>query len=271
MRCRDVFGRGGYWDEFWLEIQSKLAYLHGSPILSPDGQGHGGSAAEDALSFLSSCSDEHFLDFIEFVFRAEVAFRVSERESLVEDFNEFLRVDDLPYSITPYVWTKGTTVRYGQEYESTSLTAYPQVVRKDSELIHSSAVAPALTLLADARFSVANAELLAAFKDYRHGDYGDCLTKCGSAFESVLKVICGVRGWRFQPTDTAAPLLKTVIANAGLESFLEQPLILIATLRNRLSTAHGSGTTARHVSQAKAEYALNATASAILLLIREAA
>lgn len=271
MRCRDVFGEAGHFESFWQQVHSKLTYLHGSPVLSPAARRGGMPATEDALSFLTTCSDDHFLDVVEFVFPIAVDLNINERESLVDDFNEFLQVDDLPYSVTPFVWSKGTSMLYGREHETMSISAYPLVIRKDSELIHFSAIMPTLLLLSDTRFAAANQELLAALQDYRHGDYGDCLTKCGSAFESALKVICDIRNWPYQGTDTVAPLLKTVIARAGLDSFLEQPLMVIATLRNRLSTAHGSGTAVRHVSRAKAEYTLNATASAVLLLIREAA
>jgi hypothetical protein len=269
MRCRDVFSGEGQFGDFWEQIHSKLTYLHGAPSLNSAGQNAGASQIEDSIAFLRSCSDAHFLDFIEFTFRVDAAFRINERESLVEDVNEFLRLDDLPYELTRFIWTKGTTRQFGQEYETSSLSAYPQVIRKDSDLIQSNAVAPVLRLLADDRFTAPNSEFLAALKDHRHGDYGDCLTKCGSAFESAMKVICDTKGWQYQPTDTAGPLLKIVIAKGGLEPFLEQPLMLVATLRNRLSTAHGSGSNKRVVSSAKAEYAINATASAILLLVRE--
>ena len=65
-------------------------------------------------------------------------------------------------------------------------------------------------------------------------------------------------------------LLKTVINNSGLEKFFEQPLILVATMRNKLSTAHGAGGASRNVTKGKAEYALSATAAAMLLLLAEA-
>ena len=58
--------------------------------------------------------------------------------------------------------------------------------------------------------------------------------------------------------------------NAGLEPFFEQPLVLVATIRNRLSKSHGAGLNSRDVTEAKAEYAINATAAAILLLVKEA-
>ena len=259
MRCRDVSPG----PDLWEEIHNKLTYLHGRPRLSASNTS---SRAEDALAFLESCSDEHFLDFIEYTFKTQSYFHASGRANLVEDFNEFLRHDDLPYAITDFVWVEDST----GPFTRSTLTAHPQVIRKDSDVLHRSAIEPTLHLLREPQFVGANKEFLEALEDFRRADYGDCLTKCGSALESVLKVICARKGWPHNATDTASPLLKSVITNSGLDSFFEQPLILVATIRNKLSKAHGAGMTARPVTEAKAEYAVNATAAAILLLVKEA-
>lgn len=259
MRCRDLF-QG---TNFWHEIHTRLTYLHGRLRLTNI---RTESPVEDALAYLQSSADEHFLDFIEFIFHTQAYFHVSSRASLVEDINEFLIQDDLPYAITDFVWTKGHDGRY----ETSTLTAYPQVIRKDSEVVYRYAVEPTLQLLHEPDFSAANKEFLEALEDFRKGDYGDCLTKCGSSFESVLKVICTRHKWPYRSTDTAAPLLKAVISNSGIEQFFEQPLILVATIRNKLSTAHGAGAASRNVTKAKAEYAISATATAILLVVAEA-
>lgn len=264
MRCRDLFGNDR---TFWIEIHSNLAYLHGRLRLSnTDSQ----SELEDVLQFLENCADAQFLDFLEYIFRTQAYFHASDRANLVDDINEFFRQDDLPYALTDFVYTKGITAQFGREYETSTLTAYPQVIRKDSEVLDRGAIQPTLQLLREADFASANKEFLEALEDFRKADYGDCLTKCGSAFESVLKVICARKRWPHNATDTASPLLKTVISKSGLESFFEQPLILVATLRNKLSKSHGAGQEFRNVTEAKAEYAINATAAAILLLVKEA-
>lgn len=269
MSCRDLF-QG---TDFWNEIHSKLTYLHGRPRLTNI---NSNSLPEDAITFLQSCADEHFLDFVEYIFSTKAYFDVSGVSNLsfevpvffdlVRDINEFLLQDELPYAVTDFVWTKGHNGRH----ETTTLTTFPQVIRKDSEVLYRSAIQPTLQLLREPEFSAANKEFLEALEDFRKTDYGDCLIKCGSAFESVLKVICTRKKWPYQPTDTASPLLKTVINNSGLEQFFEQPLILVANIRNKLSKAHGAGVAPRNVSKAKAEYAINATAAAILLLVTEA-
>ncbi len=256
MRCRDE----SLDKRFWGNIHVKLAYLHGRPRLSRENTD---SPPEDALTFLVSCDDAHFLDFLEYIFQTQECQHASE---FVEDINEFFRQDDLPYALTDFVWTKEQSGRF----ESHKLTAYPQVIRKDSEALHRNAIQPALELLRGSEFEAANREFREALEDFRKADYGDCLTKCGSAFESVLKIICARNEWPYSETDTASPLLKTVIANSRLESFFEQPLFLVATIRNKLSKSHGAGSMSRDVSEAKAEYAINATAAAILLLVKEA-
>ena len=125
-------------------------------------------------------------------------------------------------------------------------------------------------MLADPAYQSANLEFRDALEEYRKGDYGDCLTKCGSAFESIMKVICDRKGWPYNSNDTAGPLIKVILANTNLDSYFESSLLIVATLRNRLSTSHGAGTGTRQPSRHLARYAINATASNILLIADEA-
>ena len=90
-----------------------------------------------------------------------------------------------------------------------------------------------------------------------------------SAFESVMKVLCLEKAWPGGSNDTAATLLKTVVSRTNLDSFFERPLMLIATLRNRLSKAHGAGHQIRRVERHVVQYAMTSTAAAIVLLIHE--
>ena len=177
-------------------------------------------------------------------------------------------MDDLPYWLTDYVEARevdATGTRH-----TIRVAAYPKVILREHALLHSNVTEPALHLLSDPAFSSANAEFLMALEDYRKGDLGDCVAKCGSAFESVLKIICEKKRWPYQQTDTAARLLATVLSRTTLDPFFEQPLLLIATIRNRRSTAHGAGVQPKSVSPQVARFALNATATAILLLVEEA-
>ncbi len=263
LRCHEVFERSGLGRDAWASLEKKLVYLHGNLHL-----GDGENPRDRVIDWLSRCSDEHFLDALEYIFQGGEGHSTSALEPLVDDINVFLRADGLPYTVTKYIWedTVGDGMFAGMKGQR--LAEFPRVIRADSQAAQAIVVQPALELLADGRFRAANAEFLAALEDYRKGNYADCLTKCGSAFESVLKVICETRGWPYKTTDTAAPLLKTVIDRSGLEGWFEQPLTLVATIRNRLSSSHGAGLQPRDVTPAKAEYAMNATAAAMLFLVK---
>ncbi len=264
MALRDALGER--WDAFWVEIHKKLAYLHGKPRLSA---GNAPNAMSDVMNFIMNCPDGQFFDFVELALTSGV---LGTQDGLVKVINQFFRVDDLAYAVTDYVWTEEIETNiHGGKRRVRSLTAYPQVIFRGSQVTHALAIEPTLTLLKHPDFVSANAEFLNALTDYRKGDHGDCLTKCGSAFESVLKVICSRNTWPYDPQkDTAVVLLETVFDHqTTLEPFLKEPLKIVATLRNRLSTAHGGGTTPRKVPPNKAEYTMNATAAAILLVVSE--
>lgn len=100
---------------------------------------------------------------------------------------------------------------------------------------------PAPAVLAWPRFEVADGEFRSAVNEYGNGGYADCPVKRGSAFESVLKVIRESDGRSFDETDAAGRLTRTVVERSSLDSFVREPLALIATMRNRMSAACGGG------------------------------
>ena len=157
----------------------------------------------------------------------------------------------------------------GYQYES------GQVIRVDSQLIHSKVVRPALQMLSDPMYKGANAEFLSAHKHYRKGRYKECLNDCLKAFESCIKAICAKRGWHYTERDTASRLIAIVFEKeliptfmqshfTGLKSTLESG---VPTVRNRLS-GHGQGAEEILVPEYVAAYALHLTASNILLLAK---
>jgi Abortive infection C-terminus len=275
MLCDDQFSSSGqgyraadYDHEFWAEIHRRLEYLVGQPRLS---QVRAPSVRQDAIAFLTGCPDDNFLDFIEYTFQVESYWRVvSDENAMVDVINQFFSLDDLPYAVTRFVREAQTRPFHGGiPGEVSVLVSSPRVILREQEATYVEAIEPAMHLLVDKRFTSANVEYLDALTDYRKARYSDCLTKCGSAFESTIKIICERKRWPYQPTDTAAPLLKTIFAHAGLDAYFEQPLMIVATLRNRLGSAHGAGTQDKTVSPHRARFALNATAAGILLLVEE--
>jgi hypothetical protein len=280
--CRDLFSNGrnhwrsgDYTGEFWSEIHQMLLYRHGKFQLS---SGNPRSEAEDTINFLLTCKDDEFLDFVEYIFKVKCLFHVSVEENvIVSEINELFISENLEYELTEMV--KEEVIEPANSYPFSRVSreeqkviktiAYPQVIRKDDQVIHTTTIMPALSLLSEPKYKMANQEYLEALEDYRKGDYGDCLTKCGSAFESVMKVICDTKKWQYKQTDTASTLLRIIISKGGIESYLEQSLIIIATLRNRLSKSHGAGVAPKQVNQNYARYTLNATAAAVVLLVNE--
>jgi hypothetical protein len=274
--CRDIFGQthsGNYLDAFWSDIHRKLQYRHGTSTLTQQRPLHSVRSqdlADDAIGFLLSCQDEYFLDFVEYVFRTKCFRRVSQEEnSVVDSINKFFLVDDLPYHLTHFVRETKKEMQFGRQREVSYVTARPRVIRRDNQLIHQNAIEPALELLSKASYSSANKEMLEALEDFRKADYGDCLTKCNSAFESVMKVICHRKGWDYKSKDSAGALISTVTSNSNLDPFFDQPLMLVATIRNRLSNSHGAGIQEKAAPKHIAKFAVNVTASAILLVHEE--
>jgi predicted nucleic-acid-binding protein len=211
------------------------------------------------------------LDFLEDIFNNEPFRHVNSGDrNIVDELNTILRQDNLPYTMTHFVW-EDLEIQSDmfQGHMGHQVRSYPKVILKESEVLEQQAIEPVLELLSQPHFASANKEFLAALEDYRKGDIGDCLVKCGSSLESVMKVICHKKSWPYKQTDTAGTLAKTVIANTTLDNYFEPLLIGVATIRNKMGTAHGGGTTITEPARHIAQYALNMTASAMLMLTQE--
>jgi len=277
--CRDTFGGAAsqfgqnVLAEFWAQVREVLLYRHGKMALTPSMYQQ--TPAEDAIPFLLNCADGEFLDFIEYIFRVSAIHSVGvEENDIVDRINELLAIDNIGLELTHLV--EETTTEEIHDYpfrgrvgQVTRVVAYPKVILKEDEVLHGEVITPTLAILSAPALKAANLEFLGALEDYRKGDFGDALTKAASSLESTMKVICSARGWTHSDNATASDLIRIIIARAPLESFFEQPLIVVASLRNRLSTSHGGGLAPRTPSSPIARYCINATASAICFLAQE--
>jgi hypothetical protein len=265
-------GGGDLFGLFWMQIHKILQMRHGRQTLSqgvhsvvdvPEPR----FSALDSTTYLNKCSSDEFLDFVEDIFKVEITQQIArDVNTIVGAINEILLSEGTGYELTKWIWSIVKTERR----VSATIVAMPQIIRKDNQVLHEEAIMPALELLSDPRFEQANKEFLEALEDYKKNDLDDCLTKCCTAFESVMKVICvntHLKGYK--ETDAAGALIQTVLSNSTLPDFFNTPLTIIATIRNKLSKSHGAGTQPKHVERHVARYAINATASAILLLIEE--
>ena len=149
----------------------------------------------------------------------------------------------------------------------------PEIIRIDSEWIHTEVVKPALKLLEEKHFAGAREEFLKAHEYYRKNNSKDALTNCLKAFESVMKAICDKRSWSYGKNATAKSLIMVCFDNGLIPSFWDQHYSSLRSLlessiptgRNKLG-AHGQGTKPVSVPNHLVSYMLHMTASAIVFL-----
>jgi len=136
----------------------------------------------------------------------------------VDALNDAFRLEAAPHQLIYGVQRREPTVA-PYRGESIVRVSFPKIVRVDEEVAHTEAVQPALSALSDAAYAGADDEFRKALDDYRKDDFEDCLGKCGSAFESVLKVLCQKHSILFDPNkDTAGPLLTKILAKSTLDT-----------------------------------------------------
>lgn len=148
------------------------------------------------------------------------------------------------------------------------------IIRVDSELIHSEVVKPALQLLHNKEFKGAQQEFLNAYEHYRHGNAKEALTDCLKSFESVMKSICDKREWTYAPNSTSKVLIQVCLDKELIPKFWQEQYTSLRCLlessvptgRNKLG-GHGQGTTPVTVPNYLVSYMLHMTASAIVFLI----
>jgi AbiJ N-terminal domain 4 len=214
--------------------------------------------------FLQEQSTERALDVVEFCFKIINTF--------IRDSNDYASTTDR--EIEPNDAIAELNERF-KEHGIGYQFASNEIIRVDSEFLHSAAVKPTLVLLQEEEFNGANDEFLNAHEHYRHGRYKECLVDTLKSFESTMKVICKRRGWPTQPSDTAKNLIATCFANGLLPAYLESQLgslrsLLesgVPTIRNKAG-GHGQGTEVTHVPEFLASYALHLTASSILFIAK---
>ena len=250
-------------------MHNSLQHLYGRPKLS---NYDADDVTEDTFKFLLSCNTGEFFDFIELSFKLDCTWRaIEDEDQLVEAINKILGIENAPYRLTNFSRIVEPMVnrRGPPPWDRVRIIAYPKVIRTDDEAIHREAIEPALSILNVPNFTEADLRFREALDHYRKAEYDDCLTKCGSSLESVLKAICKKKGWTYSEGENLSKVLQTVIDKSGLEPFYKDPLTIVATIRNRLSSSHGRGTTVRTVQPHVAQFTLNSTAAAILLLVHQ--
>lgn len=148
-----------------------------------------------------------------------------------------------------------------------------EIIRIDSELIHSEAVKPALKLLNEKNYKGAQEEFLSAYEHYRHGKNKESLNDCLKAFESTMKSICDKHKWQYKSGDTAKNLIQICFDNNLIPSFWQGQFTSLRSMlessiptgRNKLS-GHGQGTEPIIIPNYLVAYMLHMTASTLVFL-----
>jgi hypothetical protein len=206
-------------------------------------------------TYLGACTTEHALDIIELSFRYIDTLLRDQIENA--NLGSSISADQAIRELNDRFRWHGV----GYQYESGF------IIRVDSQIIHSEAVKPALSLLSGKQYAGPNAEFLNAFEHYRHGKTKECLTECLKAFESTMKAICSKRKWAYNSNDTAKALIDVCVNNGLVPPMLRANLESgIPTIRNRLS-GHGQGASVVNVPVHYASYMLHLTATTIKFLV----
>ena len=232
-------------------------------FLSPDKE------IVQAIHFYLNCDKNEFCNFIELSFKLKTISKIlgkRERSQLVGVINRIFSLYSLynvQLELTPFAYNR-------------NILEYPRVIIKAEPLMYKEAIEPALSVLRVPRFQPAYYVFLDALSDYQNEHFSGCMTKCGSAFESVLKILHGQ--FESQTSKKHIPVpkrIKHIVKHLKLDEFLTPTLELTPTLkvipklRNEFGDAHGHGEEVVNVSPHIAQYAVNCTASAILMLVNE--
>ena len=148
-----------------------------------------------------------------------------------------------------------------------------QIVRIDSEFVHSEVVQPALRILNREEYAGAQQEFLQAHEHYRAGRTKEALNECLKSLESVMKSICDRRGWSYDQGAGANKLIGICFDNGIVPPFWQTQFAAlrglleggVPTARNKLG-GHGQGAAPQPVPDHIAGYVLHMTAAAVVFL-----
>lgn len=211
--------------------------------------------------FLIESDNDKVLDVIELTFQAI--------DTIARSYNYF---QDSIYDKRCDAAIEELNVRF-QEHAIGFQFSGSELIRVDSQFIHSQVVKPVLQLLSGQHYAGAQEEFLRAHEHYRKGNSKEALNECLKSFESVMRAICVKRKWAVDKKATARDLIQVCMDNqlipdfwqshySSLRSMLESG---IPTARNRLG-GHGQGVVPTTVPDSIVACMLHMTASAVVFL-----
>ncbi|HCG7136982.1 hypothetical protein P3383_04280 [Vibrio parahaemolyticus] len=222
---------------------------------------HGDYLDELMRFFLSQENIESQLDVIELTFR--VINGVTRSYEYLNRAKSCELADDAIKELNQRFREHGVGYQFEQD----------EIIKVNSQLLHSEAVVPALKLLNTKHYEGAQEEFLLAYEHYRHNRYKESINECLKAFESTMKSICDKRGWMYQANITAKGLIQICMDNELIPSFWQQQMTSLKILlessvptgRNKLS-GHGQGSETTEIPEHLVAYMLHMTASTLVFL-----
>lgn len=244
-------------------IHDSLCREYGVFELSKEKRYDGPNYEVDVYNHLLQETDtEKVLDVV------ELSFRVVDRLCRKSEFTQFSKPKITPDEAIDELNTRMRFHGIGFQFES------GEMIRVDSQIIHTEVVKPVLKLLQTKGYEGTNDEFIKAFDHYRQGRNKEAINEALKAFESTMKTICKINGWTFNDKDTASKLVDICMNKGILPEYLQTHYTSLAaglksgvpTIRNN-EGGHGQGSTKTEVPDYLVSYQLHLTASAILMLI----
>jgi hypothetical protein len=241
-------------DDYWESIHDTLARELGLFELSVIKTE---KAFGKCKEFLLSARVNDALDLIELTFRFMTSASMSAHH--VRKISAFQAISELNNRFKEHA--------IGYRFES------GEIIRIDSEYLHTEAVKPAIQLLSAPGFVGPSQEFLRAHEHYRHRRNKEAIADALKAFESTIKAICDRRRWAYKQTAAAKELIQVVFDHGLLPTPLQSQFTALRsvlesglpTVRNKMG-GHGQGATPVDVPDYLAAYALHLAGSNIQLL-----
>lgn len=245
------------------DIEKFIKKEHG--ILSLSKQGNYGINA--CQEYLYTAADPECIDIIEYSFRLAEYIAATDQRNYPRPMNP---LDDVRRAINDLNY-RFRENGVGYQFESS------QLVRIDSQLVHTEVTQPALMFLSGKEFCTANEQFLMAHKYYREGNLTDAMQYCRKSFESVMKCICTARNFSFDDDkDTASKLVNVLFTNKFFPPMLES---YFANLKGLLESAapivvpnkrasHGPAPTTPPLTEELASFTMHQIASIIIFMVK---
>ncbi|MDM5229339.1 hypothetical protein QUF73_24825 [Cytobacillus sp. NJ13] len=236
----------------WDVLHDGLSREYGVYALSQKGN----NKKERCIMFLQDeKSVEKVLDIIELSFRV-IDKAIRQTEHLWKEMGIAQPPDDAIEELNKRFQEHGIGYQY----------LNGKIVRVDSDYIYKEAVEPAVKLMFGEGFEGASEEFMNAHEHFKKGNDKEAVTEAEKAFESVMKTICIKKKWELPAKQNANLLIKTLMKNQLIPEWLENSMLGLPTLRNKL-TAHGQGVKSVKIPRYKVAYALHLCATNIVFLI----